>query len=87
MSQQNQDQTDKFKKAATSGRQWIRDAGLALIITPIIMFGILIYGAFTEPGLLLDHWDVYMPFVAMPWAVGAVLLWRAARHNPVEKAE
>ena len=57
-----------------SKARWMRDAGLGLIITPTIMFGILIWGAVSESRLLSEHWDVYVPFVVLPYAAGVALL-------------
>ena len=57
-----------------SKSRWIRDAGLGLIITPTIMFGILIWGGVSEPRLLTEHWEVYLPFVVLPYAAGIALL-------------
>ena len=62
-----------------NGRRWKRDAGLGLIITPAIMFGLLIYGAIMESRLLVERWDIYLLFVALPVAAGIALLWSARR--------
>jgi hypothetical protein len=58
--------------------RWIRDAGIALVITPTIMLCIPIYAALVEPKLLIDHWDFYWPWVGIPYAVG-LALWAYSR--------
>jgi len=57
----------------------LRDAGWALIYTPAIMFVILIWGALHEPLVILEDWDIYFPFIILPWAAGIALLVKARK--------
>ena len=65
-----------------TNRLWLRDAGFAVIITPTILFFLPIYGAIQEPRLLGEHWDFYLPFIALPWTAGIALFWSARRLRP-----
>jgi hypothetical protein len=72
--------------SAVSRGPWMRNAGVALIGTPTIMFCVLIYAAVREPVLLLDHWDFYLPWIGLPYAIGAALLWWDMKHRRAGKS-
>jgi hypothetical protein len=65
----------------------MRALGWSLILEPTIMSCILTSGAFAEPRLLVDYWDVYLLFIGLPYATGGALLWRSRKQRPVEKPE
>jgi hypothetical protein len=53
---------------------------VALIMSPTILFCIPIWGALNHPSLLIEHWDFYLLFLGIPYAV-ALALWLGARHS------
>lgn len=70
-----------------SNRRFMRDLGVGLITTPTIMFCIPIWAAVSEPRFLLEEWDCFLPCIALPYAIGAALIWRSVKRKPVETPE
>ena len=54
--------------------RWMRDLGVGLITTPAILFIVVIWGTIEAPSLLVKHWDFYLILLALPWAMGAALI-------------
>ena len=62
---------------------WMRDTGLALIITPTIMFFLPIYAAFSNPELIITDWEFFLPWVLLPYVLG-IMLWILSRRAGAE---
>ena len=62
-------------------RRLLRDAALALVITPTIFLFPLILGAFREPAMVARYWDVYLPFLGLPYLLGVMLAFSAFRRR------
>ena len=52
----------------------VKNAGWALITTPVIMLNVMILGALEKPSLLIKYWEVYLLFVIGPMAAGIALV-------------
>ncbi|MES2441788.1 MAG: hypothetical protein V4574_03090 [Pseudomonadota bacterium] len=61
-----------------TGADWIERLAVSLIMVPTIMFCIPIWAALNRPALLLEQPQVFLLFLALPYAAG-IALWLWAR--------
>jgi hypothetical protein len=59
--------------ATRNGRNWKREAGLAVIMTTAIMACLPIYAFIANPQLIVEFWEVFLLFVLLPLGAGFAL--------------
>src|SRR4051794_6457555 len=54
------------------------DFAWALIINPTILLFPLTWGALNDPSVILEYWDLFLPFFGIPYAA-ALVIWLYVR--------
>jgi hypothetical protein len=54
------------------------DVAWSLVFTPTILLFPLTWGALNDPSVILEYWDVFLPFFGIPYAA-ALAIWLYVR--------
>lgn len=57
----------------------MRRFAISIIVTTTIFMSMFIVGLVADPSLVLAHWEVYLLFIFLPYAVAALLLFASSK--------